>query len=139
MTENIKPEIVNKVSNLDDYDKVVLAFPIWWYKEPTIIDKFLEENHIYGLDLLGGGPESNLGVMAFDPYDKNYNKVVITDEERELLIGACKNATETNDEIPYTDCLPLMVTPNEHYLFGVGEGKTLFNGVAHIMDGMVLS
>ena len=44
MNENIKPEIVNKVSNLDDYDKVVLAFPIWWYKEPTIIDKFLEEN-----------------------------------------------------------------------------------------------
>ena len=44
MNENIMPEIVNKVSNLDNYDKVVLAFPIWWYKEPTIIDKFLEEN-----------------------------------------------------------------------------------------------
>ena len=48
MNENIKPEIVNKVSNLDDYDKVVLAFPIWWYKEPTIIDKFLEENDMKG-------------------------------------------------------------------------------------------
>ncbi len=44
MNENIKPEIVNKVSNLDNYDTVCLAFPIWWYKEPTIIDKFLEEN-----------------------------------------------------------------------------------------------
>ena len=44
MNKNIKPEIVNKVSNLDNYDKIVLAFPIWWYKEPTIIDKFLEEN-----------------------------------------------------------------------------------------------
>ena len=44
MNENIKPEIANKVSNLDDYKKIVLAFPIWWYKEPTIIDKFLEEN-----------------------------------------------------------------------------------------------
>lgn len=48
MNENIKPEIVNKVLNLDDYDKVVLAFPIWWYKEPTIIDKFLEENDMTG-------------------------------------------------------------------------------------------
>ena len=46
--ENIKPEIVSKVSNLDDYDTVVLAFPIWWYKEPTIIDKFLEENDMNG-------------------------------------------------------------------------------------------
>ena len=48
MNENIKPEISNKVSNLDIYDKVVLSFPIWWYKEPTIIDKFLEENDMTG-------------------------------------------------------------------------------------------
>ena len=44
MNENIKPEILNKVSNLEEYDIVCLGFPIWWYKEPTIIDKFLEEN-----------------------------------------------------------------------------------------------
>ena len=44
MSENIKPEIANKISNLDEYDTVCIAFPIWWYKEPTIIDKFLEEN-----------------------------------------------------------------------------------------------
>ena len=51
MNENIKPEIVNKVLNLDDYDKIVLAFPIWWYKEPTIIDKFLEENDVTGKNI----------------------------------------------------------------------------------------
>ena len=44
MNQNIKPEILNKVSNLDNYDIVILGFPIWWYKEPTIIDKFLDEN-----------------------------------------------------------------------------------------------
>ena len=44
MNENIKPEILNKVSNLDEYDTILLGFPIWWYKEPTIIDKFLDEN-----------------------------------------------------------------------------------------------
>lgn len=44
MNENIKPEILNKVPNLEEYDTICLAFPIWWYKEPTIIDKFLEEN-----------------------------------------------------------------------------------------------
>ena len=48
MNENIKPEIVNKVSNLDEYDTICLAFPIWWYKEPTIIDNFLEENNMEG-------------------------------------------------------------------------------------------
>ena len=44
MNENIKPEILNKVTNLSNYNTICLAFPIWWYKEPTIIDNFLEEN-----------------------------------------------------------------------------------------------
>lgn len=48
MNENIQPEILNKVSNLNAYDTICLAFPIWWYKEPTIIDKFLEENDMSG-------------------------------------------------------------------------------------------
>ncbi len=48
MNENIKPEIVNKIPNIENYDTVVLAFPIWWYKEPTIIDQFLEENNMTG-------------------------------------------------------------------------------------------
>jgi flavodoxin len=48
MRDNVRPEIVGKVSNLSDYDTVCLAFPIWWYKEPTIIDQFLEENNLEG-------------------------------------------------------------------------------------------
>ena len=48
MNENIKPDIVRTVSNLENYDTICLAFPIWWYKEPTIIDKFLEENDMTG-------------------------------------------------------------------------------------------
>lgn len=48
MNENIKPAILTKVSNLEEYDTICLAFPIWWYKEPTIIDKFLEENDMSG-------------------------------------------------------------------------------------------
>ena len=51
MNNNIKPEITNKVSNLSEYDKIVLAFPVWWYKEPTIIDKFLEENDMTGKNI----------------------------------------------------------------------------------------
>ena len=51
MNENIKPEILNKISNLDEYDTICLAFPIWWYKEPTIIDKFLEENDMSNKDI----------------------------------------------------------------------------------------
>lgn len=48
MKGNVKPEIAKTISNLDDYDTICLGFPIWWYKEPTIIDKFLEENDLTG-------------------------------------------------------------------------------------------
>ncbi len=48
MKEGVKPEIANKVSNLEEYDTIALGFPIWWYKEPTIINKFLEENDMTG-------------------------------------------------------------------------------------------
>ena len=51
MNENIKPEIKSKVSNLEEYDTVLIGFPIWWYKEPTIIDKFLEENDMAGKNI----------------------------------------------------------------------------------------
>lgn len=48
MNQNVQPDILNKVSNLNDYDTVCLGFPIWWYKEPTIIDRFLDENDMTG-------------------------------------------------------------------------------------------
>ena len=51
MNNNVKPEIANKVPNLGEYDTICLAFPIWWYKEPTIIDKFLEENDMNGKNI----------------------------------------------------------------------------------------
>lgn len=51
MNQNIKPEILNKVSNLEDYDTILLGFPIWWYKEPTIIDQFLDENDMAGKNI----------------------------------------------------------------------------------------
>lgn len=41
-----RPEIKNKISNLDDYDTVLLGFPVWWDLAPTIINTFLEENNL---------------------------------------------------------------------------------------------
>ena len=37
-----RPEILNKVNNMEDYDTVFLGFPIWWYTAPRIINTFLE-------------------------------------------------------------------------------------------------
>ena len=37
-----RPEILDKVNNMEDYDTVFLGFPIWWYTAPRIINTFLE-------------------------------------------------------------------------------------------------
>ncbi len=38
-----RPEIASKIDNLKDYNCLFLGFPIWWYREPSIIDTFLEQ------------------------------------------------------------------------------------------------
>ena len=41
-----RPEIKNKVSNLSDYDTILIGFPVWWDLAPTIINTFIEENNL---------------------------------------------------------------------------------------------
>lgn len=43
-----RPEIANKVENMDDYDVIFLGFPIWWYVAPTIMNTFLESYDLSG-------------------------------------------------------------------------------------------
>lgn len=37
-----RPAIASTVSGMEDYDVVFVGFPIWWYREPSIIDTFME-------------------------------------------------------------------------------------------------
>ena len=37
-----RPAIGSKVENMDQYDTVFVGFPIWWYREPSSIDTFME-------------------------------------------------------------------------------------------------
>ncbi len=43
-----RPGVKNKVENLNEYDKLVLGFPVWWYTAPTIVNTFIEENNLEG-------------------------------------------------------------------------------------------
>lgn len=44
--ETSRPAIKNIVANITEYQNVVIGFPVWWYKEPAIIDTFIEENNL---------------------------------------------------------------------------------------------
>ncbi len=43
-----RPAIANKVDNIEQYDRIFVGFPIWWYVAPTIINTFLEDYNFSG-------------------------------------------------------------------------------------------
>ena len=42
-----RPEIAKK-TDISDYSTSFIGFPIWWYREPSIIDTFLEQYDFKG-------------------------------------------------------------------------------------------
>lgn len=43
-----RPAVSGKVGNMEQYDTVFVAFPIWWYIAPTIVNTFLEQYDLSG-------------------------------------------------------------------------------------------
>ena len=46
--KSIRPEITEEDARVQDYDEIILGFPIWWYVAPTIINTFLEKYDFSG-------------------------------------------------------------------------------------------
>ena len=47
-----RPEIARVRDNMEEYDKVFVGFPIWWYVAPTIINTFLESYDLTGKTII---------------------------------------------------------------------------------------
>lgn len=47
-----RPEIAERVENMDAYGTIYLGFPIWWYIAPTIINTFLESYDMSGKEII---------------------------------------------------------------------------------------
>ncbi len=45
---NVRPELSNRIDNMEDYDVVFLGFPNWWYTAPMGIFSFIEEYDFSG-------------------------------------------------------------------------------------------
>lgn len=46
--KDCRPEIESRVRDMEKYEVVFLGFPIWWYREPSIIDTFIETHNFDG-------------------------------------------------------------------------------------------
>ena len=49
---NCHPDMVGKVENIDEYDTIFLGFPIWWGREPSIVDTFLATHELEGKTII---------------------------------------------------------------------------------------
>lgn len=45
---NCRPAITGAVENMAGYDTIFLGFPIWWGREPSVVDTFLDAYDLKG-------------------------------------------------------------------------------------------
>ncbi len=50
--KTFRPEVANTVDHMEQYDTIFLAFPIWWYVAPTIMNTFLEQYDLKGKKII---------------------------------------------------------------------------------------
>ena len=50
--KKIRPQITDTDAHIEEYDTIILGFPIWWYVAPTIINTFLESYDLQGKTII---------------------------------------------------------------------------------------
>lgn len=63
-----RPAIAEKVENMAQYEVVFVGFPIWWYREPSIIDTFMESYDFSGKTIV---PFATSGMSQIGDSGKN--------------------------------------------------------------------
>ncbi|MCI9596742.1 MAG: flavodoxin [Firmicutes bacterium] len=63
---NCRPAIRSKVEDMSQFDVIFIGFPVWWYREPSIIDTFMETYDFSGKTVVpfvtsGGSPVGSSG------------------------------------------------------------------------------
>jgi len=67
-----RPAIASKVENMDQYDVVFIGFPVWWYREPSIIDTFAESYDFGGKTIV---PFATSGTSGIGESGKNIGEL----------------------------------------------------------------
>lgn len=57
-----RPAIDGQVNGMDQYDTILIGFPIWWYVEPRIVDTFLDSYDFSGKTLIPFATSGGSGI-----------------------------------------------------------------------------
>jgi len=50
--KTIRPALADRNARIEEYDTIIIGFPIWWYVAPTIINTFLESYDFSGKKII---------------------------------------------------------------------------------------
>lgn len=99
-----RPEIKNKLTNIDNYETIFIGYPIWWGDLPQILYTFLEEYNFDGKTIIpfntheGSGSAGTYNTVKSKLENTNVNtnglalqgRVARTDEGKERTINWLK-------------------------------------------------
>ena len=60
-----RPAIGTREERMEEYDVVFVGFPIWWYREPSIIDTFMEAYDFTGKTVVPFATSGSIIVISF--------------------------------------------------------------------------
>ena len=67
----IRPQLADTDAKIEQYDRILLGYPIWWYMAPTIINTFLESYDFSGKRIIlfatSGGSGFGKSVKELSP------------------------------------------------------------------------
>lgn len=63
---NARPEIKDPLESIEEYDRILVGYPIWWQSAPMIIGTFLESYDLTGVDVY---PFSQSASMDTDQFE----------------------------------------------------------------------
>lgn len=67
----IRPQMADTDAKIEQYDRILLGYPVWWYMAPTIINTFLESYDFSGKSIIlfatSGGSGFGKSVKELSP------------------------------------------------------------------------
>lgn len=91
---NCRPALIDNNAKIEEYDVVFLGFPIWWYREPSVIDTFLDIYDYSGKTIV---PFCTSGGSGIGETSKRIND--LTDGKAKVDIGKKLSVHASTDEL----------------------------------------
>ena len=83
---SFRPKVEEKISDIEEYDNIIIGFPVWWYTAPTIINTFIEENNLTNKNVYVFVTSGSTGVEgSFNDLKNTYPNINFVSAKRYTL------------------------------------------------------